>query len=285
MGSLDTEHKLQQSPGEKYREVWISYLSTFEAFRDGLSRTEQCEVLLFGKQDYSATDADRMLRKIDIEEYASNIVGILVHMAEQSFAPPHGARLAICVENYRSRFMGQILEKRGNDRDWSRFDPAAVWEALEADYGGEKGHHSAFRDLAKQIASVFSIKPGAPLDYKKGAVVLNQRIYLDRFGQKNTNAARLEHHSHEDFSRLCHNLVAFVRWATEDDEGGDGWRTALQLQQLAHEWSYHHPIESRKHYCFGNGSISLITYNTRFEWRFAPALTEKLQLFLSMYSD
>jgi len=269
------------NPGEKYALVWSSFLEALQHFRDAVSATEAIEVSLFGKQDYPALEASRLLREIDPSEIAGRIVSLLVKQAEEAFSPPHGTRLRIDTRAYSDQFLDPIRDLRGDQQHWPSFDPAALWSALVDEFGGDRGHEAAYRDLARQLADAFGLRPGSPLEHKKGFVVLNQRIYLNPYSNK---IAQLEHHSHNDFQKLCHNLAGFVRWAIDDDEeDGRGWRIAMTLQQLARDWGYHDPIESRKLFSFGDGAIQLVTYQTRFEWRLSPALAGKLQVLLSMY--
>lgn len=252
--------------GETYRQLWttlvehldrerLAALDVYRAERQALD-----EGTALGLFRHPGEDNEEALQR-----RAAVLIEDMVNRARVQFAPPGHDRIDIDREAYLARFA-----KRPASGTWAEFDPAAVWADILAHYDGVLGHEVGYKEAAKAIVRFFCLARGKALERKAGCVVLNQRIIEDGYtaGQISTTS-RMEM---TDFQR---HWCTFALWAGEEADGKGLCRFIDQV-------NYSYRVESRARIAI-SAHLTVITYRSRFEYRFTPALAESLQTFVSAY--
>lgn len=199
-----------------------------------------------------------------------HLLTTMIRRAERAFAPP-GGRVSIDFYDVETAL------HLGSRDDYLRFDPVKAWAHLENTYGGIKGSEMAYRQAAAPIISGFSIKADQPLEIIGGEAVLSRSVYIDSLDKKFSHKIRLSYSCSQSLYELCKALSVFARWASDDLLAG-------RLESFGrHHESHSVQVISRER--FPLGGISVVTFQTRFEFRFSPEMTEKLQEFLSLYGE
>lgn len=228
-----------------------------ETFREHYQRD-----LVFGERhDYSEN------RK----KAARHVFAVLVRRAETQFAPL-GATLKIDSGEIEEHF-----ELR--DNDFANFDPVAVWTHLEEQYG-KNGPEIAYTQAADPIVSLFDISTDSPIKTVSGQLVLEKRVWIDSSTKKYSDRNELSYGCANDIYALCKALATFAAWA-------DFSILAHDLMSDRSRGRLTGTIESRARYPFGDPkgpSVVVITYTTRYEFRFSPDVGSKLQEFLGLYA-
>lgn len=206
------------------------------------------------------------------KEAAQHVFGELIRFAESQFAPA-GTRLKIDSTDVDDHF-------HLRENDYSNFDPVAVWAYLESEFKSQ-GEDIAYAQAADPIARKFDITPNQVIKTVGGQIVLEYRVWIDSFDKKHSNVNNLSQGCIEGLRQLCNGLAAFAVWAEDP-------LLAHALNQFASNFGYRNSsIQSRARYPLGHAKqpeITVITYTTRFEFRFSPSIGLKLQEFLALYA-
>lgn len=265
-----------ESPGKYYADLWKQYCHLTEAFRNGIATFKEREREQQDDDDDDLSPFKDISRKAldSLEESATSTIQLLTWEAEKRFAPPNG-RLTIDRRDFEDLFLSPFMSKE-SQRGWSEFDPVAVWHELERRYGGQRGLVTGYQQAAETIIDGFALKPGTTIKRTAGYVVLNLRVYPDPYDRRNVGAATLCLSSREDLRKLITAIETFARWANDDD-------TVFRLPMiLRRRFDWRDPITSRERITVSD-AMSIVTYRTRFEFRFGATLSEQLQLFLAEY--
>ena len=275
----------QKNIGQHYADVWKRHLDAMDrhaAAMQDVYRIEQETDCAMMNHEYGVFDEDDGDFLKEVREKGEKIFDRLVHYATEAFAPP-GARLNIDSDKLHGKFIDKIT---GRDRDepyrdfmkkelagWHRFDPAAVWAALEKAYGGNKGVELGYQQIAKELANFFEIKPGQAVETKAGCIVLNVRVYSEK---RYNGVHGLGYGSQGEVQKGLRHLAAVADW-TDDTE------SAVCLRRYAERLGNDKTLASRERIDISE-NIEVVTFQSRFEFRFVPEFAQKLQEFISTYA-
>ena len=262
-----------ETPGQYYKRLFMSFVASLIEYgakvdvlaQDEIETTGETEsyMLIFG---WAGRD-----RKTLIEKKANAIFDRLIWKAEKEFSPP-GSRLKIDTGKFRS-----FTETLRKEEAWHKFDPESMWNALEAEYGGQNGENEAFRQTAAKIISAFRIRPGKPMEFKQGGLVLNIDVWIDSLDKKYSNKNRLHHSSQDSVNNALLALAGFATWAREIDS-----LHAIKSYINTLHYNRYDDLKSREKIPLGQ--IRLTTYFNRFEFHFSKSFGEQLQIFLATYA-
>jgi hypothetical protein len=259
--------------GELYSTLWAEYLDLWreqETRVVELAARERADLELDEYMYVIETDLDLKNR---FDKTMKDIFKRMVWAAEKRFAPD-GGRLTIDNTDLYARHISPIRDHGRFDE----FDPAAVWAELEAEYGGDKGAEIGLAQCAHELVRFFSIKPGMATERVGGRLSLSVNVWVDGLDKKYNNKVSLSYHSAEDIIKGLLKLETFATWAGESV-------TAQVLRQLAERFNYHSGREVRSRERIACDGIDIITYQSRFEFRFSQALGDRLMVFLSTYAS
>lgn len=187
----------------------------------------------------------------------------------------------------RARFESEFLDPLDEHRNWDSgrlertaswqdFDPAALWAALEAEYGGEAGIDQARRQCAQALVEAFSLRADSPMDLRGGRLLLRCRVWIDDFDKKYSGRNVVSINSADRLQKALEALA-----------GAAGFLAAEPTAQAmrAFESQFHRrgrQIESRQR--FELGEVRVTTYLQRFEFLLAPSLSQALPVFLATWA-
>lgn len=206
------------------------------------------------------------------EVAAKHVFRDLIRRAESEFAPP-GARLSINASDIEEHFQLR-------DNAYKNLDPVEVWTYLAEEYG-TKGEDIAYTQAADPIVSHFNIEMDQPIKTVGGQLVLEIRVWIDSIDKKFSNVNKLSYGCANNIYALCKALSGFATWADE-------LQLSAAFLQFASNVSDSKFIDSRARYPLGNPKsppVVVITYTTRYEFRFAHDLGVRLQEFLGLYAS
>lgn len=206
-----------------------------------------------------------------IEDARRSIFNTLIRTAEEQFGAC-GQPVKIDSCDFDDFLPDRVRGE--SDYDLS-FDPVALARKLTELYGGQSGADKALCRVASSLIAFFHIKPNGPITFKRGGIVLDACVRIDDFDKK-WGRCRLCYHSGEFVRQGVGYLARFAEWA------GDG-NTKLALEHW--QSNLHYPAEVVSRQVMRNGDISVVTYQTRFEFRFSPSLSAQLQVFLGLYGN
>ena len=259
------------NPGEATAALWKGYWDACTRFEAELDR--YCaRARLDGVDCRPATPDTGVGGRIRLaESMARDLVGL----AARRFRGPGCPPLKIRESDWVRRFVYEPVRDPvdGSQQD-AFFDPIALWEALEEEFGGEKGMALSYRDAAAKIRGCFGLRAGVVVQQRRQGVVLSMPVWLD-----SNHRGSLSVSTQQEFYALCDALRAFAAWA--DDDGTLLAGLDVLLEHFG--WSSFRPVTSREkiHLC---AALSVVTYKNRFEFVMASALAEQLQLFLGLYA-
>lgn len=256
----------------KYAQLFHTFNNAFKQY---IATVQECD-----RQEKEAfPHLERWQRRFDASDFtgkmhgpkdvAKEIVQALCWSASEEFAPA-GGRLDIDSADIFEKHVGP----RKEDGHWEEFDPDAIWRELEARYGGKAGEDLGYQQTAQQLVQLFGLERKPQMTIKAGKAVLDLWVRLDDFDKK-FGRTRLCYDSRE---RVCHTLNCLRQIALWADEAG----IAHDAMRLTATWNRDRPLFSRERFSL-DSQIEMITYGTRFEFRFSPAFTAKLQAFLGRY--
>lgn len=196
----------------------------------------------------------------------------LIRAAEKHFAPAGGA---LDIDG------GDVLRVIGGKDEYGHakvsaeaVDLVAVWDYLEATYGGEKGVEVAHQQLANDIVKTFRLRAGEAPKLVSGKMSLSISMYLDSFDKK-YGKNQYSYNCLEYFRNARNLLASLAIWA-------DDTETSNRITNLYHHFGMRAVINSRER--FECGRIDVITYHNRVEFRLAPTLADALMEFVSTYA-
>lgn len=131
---------------ETLKTIWAQYLAGYRAFAAATAACAAVEKEAFPElEDWElAFDPDDTfdLKKAP-EDFANRLVGRIVYGAAKAFAPAGGG-LRIDADEYAEKHVAPLKASGA----WERFDPVALWDLLEARYGGSAGAEASYRQTA-----------------------------------------------------------------------------------------------------------------------------------------
>lgn len=259
--------------GAQFKKLLDAYCTTIDDYIAALTGLEAMEEEIPCKKYISAInkpsvyDPENWKRKA-----AERVMRRLVVHAQEVFAPG-GAGLSIDEEPLQERFP---IDRNG---DLGKFDPAAIWDYLEENYGGQAGRNHAWTQAAETIFKELSLGNADKVERKGEFLVVDRSVYTSK---RYSGGMELGNHTADDMRKLFEALVAFASWADKPVLRADLYQ--FRMHKLV-EWQP--PVVSRERFGFGVNSLDmvLITYFNRFEFRFRQPVAEKLQIFLATYRD
>jgi hypothetical protein len=268
-------------PGELYAALWRDYWQACEHFDATL---QACAATLPTTgalvRRFSGPDTARQAEQARID-VAADITRDLAQIAAERFSGEGCAPLKIDVEELLADVVhGPARQRRRTGAlEVGFFDAAAVWARLCREFGGTVGLERGYRESAMQIRTSFGLHPGTNVECRRSGVVLSLPVWVDSIS-KRSERKKLTFQSTERLLETLPALRTFAAWADDDGTLGEG------LHGLAEHfgWGGKRDLSSREKIALG-GSVCVVTYQTRFEFVMAPALAEKLQLFLGLFGD
>lgn len=262
-----------ENPGQYYKRLFLSFVASLTEYGAKMDALAQEEIAVTGETEsymliFGWAGRDRITL---IQKKAEAVFRFLIRCAEMEFSPP-GSRFEIDTNKFR-----RFTENLRKEEAWHKFDPESMWNALEAEYGGQNGEDEAFRQTATKIISAFRIRPGKPMEFKQGGLVLNINVYIDSIDKKYSNKNRLHYSSQESVSTALLSLAGFATWAREIDS-----LHAIKAYVNQLHYNRHDDLKSREKIPLGQ--IRLTTYFNRFEFHFSKSFGEQLQIFLATYA-
>lgn len=256
---------------EFYRNAYSRLLETLATCGAALSALRAEELENVQIEEYlAAMPVEAWKIEKHINEAADRICRFLCYEAATRFAPAGMPRLDINSQAYFARhFRTEKPEE---------FDPVALWDELERKYGGEKGESAGFQMAADLIVERFNLLKKPPQPRAK-YVPMNVSVWIDDFDKKHLGVTRLAYTSEEYLYPLCSALSTFLRWA-------DSGISASLLDQYIHGLQIvrrRATIKPRERIELGP-DLEVVTFTTRFEFRFSLSVVEKLKVFLSTYA-
>lgn len=257
------------SPGQTYSPLWERYKAQIAA------HIAACAVIAEDEQaqtDGAVFRLDRRFETTEMERCATDIFHRLIRIAATTFAPSAADELKIDVDEFKKVFIWP-LEKTDN---WVRFDHKALWDALHERYAGNAGAETAYRQYAAKLVNFFNIRIGQTLRAVGGRVVLDKTVWLDPYDKANGKTL-LSLSSREILPSGLAALASFARWA-ENPETAEGLQAFVaNLRELRGAITSRERVEV-------SADLSIVTYHTRFEFRFSPQLAQKFQIFTTSYA-
>lgn len=205
------------------------------------------------------------------QKAAAEMVKGLCRLAAREFAPAGLAALDIDEDHYVEQYASR------RDFDPRGFDPLQFWGVLESEYGGEKGVEEGLSKAAKALISSFGLRYRPQIKRKPGHVPLDLNVYVETSFAH--GGKELGYRSAESFNETLDALRCFVSWCNLAGEYFD------QHARGTGPGVYHRRVESRERFLLIEGELELITYYTRFEFRFSHSLAAQLQAFIGQYGD
>jgi hypothetical protein len=197
-------------------------------------------------------------------------------LACQTFAPAQSVPLEIDADG----LWQQVFDTEDVTRN--TFDPDAVdferaWQWAASNYGGERGHMLAFQAAAQGLITAFRLDRQQTVETKAGRMVLRINVWMDDFWKKHYGRSKLDYRCKDRLNDALTHLASFALWAQDLGLKHD-------LDRYASRMYSEDDITSRERISFGDDEeLGLITYQTNFEFRFAPSLAEKLQVFIATF--
>ncbi|MBA4372296.1 MAG: hypothetical protein C0402_05490 [Thermodesulfovibrio sp.] len=264
-----------QSIGQFFRRLFEDYCTVIDVYAVNLAALKVHE-----RQD--APCVDYILAVEDLSEYsiadfkvnvANRIRDRLIQHASKTFAP---AGVALEIKSSDIDDLDTISRET-----LQSFDPVAIWAALEGKYGQDAGKEEAWRQVAAKIINEFWLKKGSEVKRKGNYTSLDLRVYIDSIDKKFDKTNRLHYNARQSVSKTCLALASFAQWAGRD-------LLWIDLKRMADFWwranGREAIIEShQKNICGDNGEVVMITFTSRFEFRFRSDVAEQLQAFLGTY--
>lgn len=187
----------------------------------------------------------------------------LLRIAEEQFTPSSSARFSIPRADIANAYP-----------DASQFEAAAFWAHLEATYKPSAAK-VAFVGVARDLVDAFNLERNPNIERKGNILVLNKWVSCEK-----TYSGRMElsYHSADSVANGLRTLAAFADW------GNLPGVAASIRRHLNHTQFHHMEIVSRQRITIAAGELELITFQTRFEFRFGGEMAKQLPLFIGQYA-
>jgi len=257
--------------GEKLDQIWTDFITLTRSQARETDCLSGQQTRLLGSSLFKSNDSERL-----IQDAAETLYKKIIDLAARHFTPPGAQTITIPTRDYYDRFREPYRDKD----DAPDFTPSELWAALERDYGGAKGATKALMEAAEVIRSIFSQSLRSEIVRRGGGVVLSHSVYMEQWSCSD-NRHEL---SYRDIRRLGNGfsaLATFADWTARPV-------LASELREHSRFICRHHEVNTRDRFTFGaedNVDITLITYLSKFEYRFSPVLAEQLNVFLSKYDE
>lgn len=240
-----------------YTAFWRGYLASLTAACDAITAAG-----LTAPRLWSTSKRIGPTPKLDdmLVEARDDIVREIRERAAREFAP-RGVLLTIDEDLYKPLLKAPLTE----------FDPDAVWNVLEAAYGGEKGQEHGLRQTAEHLVKSMSLRYTTPTHLKGRLDVKAQSWSEVRFNGKRQLTYT---HCNTVFEALA-ALQGFCEWA-EDQDTADAIRAFTRANRC-------YDIEVPQHSTFG--AIGFRTRVSSITWSFTGAIADKFQAFISEFGQ
>lgn len=256
-----------------YADLWQTFKEQHIAHDDKLKALNQKELDCMGIESYMACiKYDGYSLNKQLQEVAGQIFNTIIRLAEKHFS---GDYSKLSINDYDLK-VNHLQGETRDDHDSLvyTFDPAALWMEIEAEYGNEKGEEVALQQAAAVIINKLNISTDSEVKIVKGAIVLNQRIWIDSFDKKWSNRNRMSYGCKDNVVSLLTALNSFLKWAGVEESSINSTIRTLG--------DYHRELNSRENFSLAP-NLNAITYLERIEYRFGGSLGESLQCFVSTY--
>lgn len=187
----------------------------------------------------------------------------LIRIAEAQFSPSQSARFSIPRAEITEAFPSN-----------GSFDAAALWAHLEAIYKPVAAK-TAFGDVARKLIDAFNLERNPKIERKGNALILSKWISSEKSFSGKTE---LSYHSSESVGQALLALAGFAEWA------GASHAAAQIRAYLNRTHLYHLAIASRERITLAAGELEMITFQTRFEFRFGGTLAKQLPIFVGQFA-
>lgn len=279
------KHEVTEPAAEVAAPPALRYTAAWREFRVALDELEacagKCNATLnntFGRGAVVGCDVLKYLEAARSEIF-DNMIGwassrfaaagskleISSYVVAEALGPVSGRR-----QEHRSLYGGRSYEEeqmRLNDA----FDPDAIWSYLEQQYGGDAGARATLAQVAKRLFSAFWMERNQPTEVS-GKLKLELHAYSED-SYSSGGGKRYSYSTQDSIRKALHDLGAFALWA-EDDETGRSLQSRFN--------SIPEKVQTRAKYQYGTG-VYCVTYQTKIEVFFSPALGQKFRLFIAEF--
>ena len=264
------------SPGEVYRRLLARAFGAIDARAAERSRLIEQERADLEQRGLSWELVDELREdgwQVE-EEIVKAAFRALINHAQTTFAAP-GGTLKIDEYEFHSAF---YLRGEHDRNDLRAVDPVRLWNALCERYGNGRGETDSYGQVARALRSFFHSARDQSVKMVAGCVCLDHRVWIDDFDRKFSKRICLSTSASQAFVQAIPSFAAFALWAAAPD-------LAEGFRRLAERFSYSpREVNSRERITLSRDAY-VITYQSRFEFRFSSHLASQLQLFLSTYAE
>jgi hypothetical protein len=254
-----------------YERAWPELLEAHAAAVTASVALQAAEARLRGVSAYGCALSWEPRKGGEVEQLAQRLVGALVALAETTL-PPAGAEMRIKLDEVVPRwFDGRALKET--------FSPRAVWMDLVERYGGSAAADTAYAQAADELVRYFGLA-GRPSMHRVGGVIEISRIVHAEAVRRSRR--KLGYYSGEALKPALKALEAWASWmngasASEEAEAIGGIRTALLGASADDGFTSRQKI--------GTPALEVVTYFNKLVFRFPVASAEKLNEFVSTFSE
>jgi len=259
---------------QEYQKQWARFRQETIGHSHVMSALRIEEKALTEKDDYQLVVGEYDSEKY-LHETAKKYIQEIANLAEKEFSPKDA-----CIQiDYEELYDSYLPDKYAENKCYNDLSLDDIWQALDKKYSGQNGVDSAYKKIASTIIDEFRLSADKVPVKKAGYFSLNKSIYIDSFDKK-YGKNRLNYGTKDDIIKLLKALHAFAGWL---DDTQIQWSINGYINRLWNSTHDQDHIQSREKIKLGN-DIVIITYLTRFEFRFSPEVTSKLQIFLSTFA-
>ncbi len=261
-----------ETAANNYDTTYKRFVIAYTSYREGTRALANIEIEQnpeLERESYLGVFSDYADKQVRYNSFgkaprkiAEAIVGLLCRTAAREFAPCGCPAIEISTAQYCALF----VPNEGFDP--ATFKPSNVWAALYNEFGGKAGIEQGYREAAKVLIDAFGLLYHREIKRRFNHVALNVRVGIET--SFDNSGRRLCYHSQSTVNDTLSALRVFGLWA--------GY-----CFFSSRRFGYPDPILSRKHYTLIDDDLECITYYSRFEFRFTPALAERLQVFIATY--
>lgn len=257
---------------ENYSLLYEQFIRNYTAYRECTNSIANMEIEFHPELEdctYASVFSDYADKQVRYNSFgkaprkiAVAIVELLCQTAAREFAPHGCSAIGISAAQYCALF----VPNEGFDP--TAFKPLDVWAVLCKEFGGEAGVEQGYREAAKVLIDAFGLLYHREIKRRSNHVALNVSVGTE--ASFDGNGRRLCFHSHDTVNATLSALRVFGLWA------GCCFFSSQRFD-------YRDSVLSREHYTLIDDDLECITYYSRFEFRFTPALAERLQVFIATY--
>lgn len=276
--AIETEPVLLEVVGTQYTAAWHRYRARVQELQIEASACNKVLSEAIGQP----TGEVEINTLSCLEETRKAIFRDLISRACSEFAAT-GSTLEISSFNVREALGSDIVGQRGECRLYGgesyeveqqrlneRFDPDAIWRWLADNYGGNAGERAAHAQVAKRLYSAFWMERRPPV-MVSGKLKVEMHAYAEK--KYSGNGWRYSYSTCETLRKALQDLGTFAYWAEDVVTGNALHNRSLSIRE---------DVESREKYQYGPG-LYCVTYNTKVDVFFSPALGEKFRLYMAEF--